>query len=100
MKLKNLPSNNPRTELPSRHFRKLLHTLSSVIRSVGGLGTRRNAPVPDATSAGLHVATAFHGFEHGDFVGVFDIAANRDSHRDAGHFHSGAFELLREIDCR
>ena len=45
----------------------------------------------------LHVAAAFHGLEHGDLVGVFDVAADGDSHGDAGDFHSGALELLRQV---
>ena len=40
--------------------------------------------------AALHVPAAFHGLQHGDFVGVLDVAADRDSHGDAGDFESGA----------
>lgn len=45
----------------------------------------------------LHISTAFHRFQHGDFVGVFDVAADGNAHRDAGNFHPSALELLREI---
>jgi hypothetical protein len=38
----------------------------------------------------LQLAAAFHGFEHRNLVGVFDIAADRDSHRNARHFEPGA----------
>src|SRR5256885_17219185 len=46
----------------------------------------------------LQLATAFHGFQHSDLVGVFDVASYRDSHSDARDLHSGRLELLREIN--
>src|ERR1700690_1711340 len=45
----------------------------------------------------LHIAPAFHRLEHGDFVGVFDIAANGNAHGDARHPQTLAFELLGKI---
>jgi hypothetical protein len=45
----------------------------------------------------LQLAAAFHGLQHRDFVGVFDITADGDAHGDAGDFHADALELLREI---
>lgn len=38
----------------------------------------------------LQLATPFHGFEHGDLVGVLDVAAYRNSHSDARYFEPGA----------
>ena len=32
----------------------------------------------------LHFPPAFHGFQHGDFVGVFDVAVYRNAHSDPG----------------
>ena len=32
----------------------------------------------------LHIPAAFHGFQHGDFVGVLDVAAHWNTHRDTG----------------
>src|SRR5216683_3137891 len=45
----------------------------------------------------LQLSPPFHRLQHGDLVGVFDIAADRDTHRDAGDFHARTFQLLREI---
>src|SRR5260221_5895246 len=45
----------------------------------------------------LHIPAAFHRLQHSDFVGVFDVAAHWNAHRDARNFHADAFELLREI---
>ena len=45
----------------------------------------------------LHIPATFHSFQHGDFVGVFDVATDRDAHSDAGNFHSRALELLRKV---
>ena len=36
----------------------------------------------------LQVAAAFHGFEHGDFVGVLEIGAHRNAHANAGDAHA------------
>src|SRR5208282_4046173 len=41
----------------------------------------------------LHFAAAFHGLQHGDFVGVFDVAADGNSHGDAGHAQSLSLSL-------
>src|SRR5579863_4826742 len=78
-------------ELPPRDpcnapFRKLLHT-----RPEGIWGR-------DAAQAVLHVPPAFHSLEHGDFVGVLDVAADRDSHGNSSDLHSRALQLLREIN--
>lgn len=32
---------------------------------------------------GSDFPAAFHGFQHGDFIGVFDVAADGHAHRDA-----------------
>ena len=45
----------------------------------------------------LQLSPPFHRFQHGDLIGIFDVAADGDTHRDARDFHSGALELLREI---
>jgi hypothetical protein len=42
----------------------------------------------------LHLATAFHGLPHGDFVGEFDVAAYGDAHGDARHLHSQRLQQL------
>ena len=34
------------------------------------------------------IAAAFHGFHHGDFIGVFEVGADGDAHADAGHAHA------------
>ena len=36
---------------------------------------------------------ALHRFQHGDFVGVLDVAPYRNSHCDASYFQSRAPEL-------
>ena len=46
----------------------------------------------------LQLAAAFHGFQHGDLVGVFNVAAYGNSHRDTRDLHACGLELLREID--
>ena len=46
------------------------------------------------TEVFLHIPAAFHGLQHGDFVGVLDVAAHRDAHGDAGDLHPGPLELL------
>ncbi len=67
-----------------------------------------NGAVEAVYSENLHLAAAFHGLEHGDFVGVFDIAADRNSHGDArdakalppelaGEVRSGGFAFDRRI---
>jgi hypothetical protein len=45
----------------------------------------------------LHFPPAFHGLEHGDFVGVFDVAAYRNAHGYAGNAESLPLELLGEV---
>ena len=46
----------------------------------------------------LHIPAAFHRFQHGDLVGVFDVAADWDTHRDPRYLHARSLKLLREID--
>src|SRR5208282_3852 len=41
----------------------------------------------------LHFPAAFHGLQHGDFVGVFDVAAYGNAHGDAGHAQSLSLPL-------
>jgi len=48
----------------------------------------------------LQLATPFHGFEHGDLVGVLDVAAHRNAHRDARYFEPGAPQLPGKIGRR
>ena len=57
--------------------------------------SRKCRRVPEFPS--LHIPAAFHGLEHCDLVGVFDVAANRNAHGDARDFHACPLQLLREI---
>ncbi|SPE30065.1 hypothetical protein SBA2_480006 [Acidobacteriia bacterium SbA2] len=41
----------------------------------------------------LHFPAAFHGLQHGNFVGVFDVAAYGNAHGDAGHAQSLSLPL-------
>jgi len=41
----------------------------------------------------LHFPAAFDGLQHGDFVGVFDVAAYGNAHGDAGHAQSLSLPL-------
>jgi len=58
---------------------------------VGGQLLRKGHCIPnrekwlEAQTEGkrLQVAAAFHSFQHGDFVGVFQIGPNGDAHADA-----------------
>src|SRR5258708_22381425 len=45
----------------------------------------------------LQLSPPLHRLQHGDFVGVLDVAADGDAHGDAGYFHAVALELLGEI---
>ena len=56
--------------------------------------------LPRISRPRLHIAAAFHRFQHGDFVGVLDVAADGNPHGDSGHLHADPLELLREIDGR
>src|SRR5205814_6252162 len=47
--------------------------------------------------ATLQFAASFHGFQHGDLVGILDVAAHRDAHGDSRHLESWTLELLGEI---
>jgi hypothetical protein len=53
---------------------------------------------PHSLAEGLKLATTFHGLQHRNFVRVFDITADGDTHGDARYFYSSSFELLRQID--
>ena len=46
----------------------------------------------------LQIATAFHGFKHGDFVGVLEISADGNTHADARDARAEWLEELGEID--
>src|SRR5947207_12238576 len=48
--------------------------------------------------ATLQFAASFHGFQHGDLVGILDVAAHRNAHGDSRHPESRTLQLLREID--
>ena len=45
---------------------------------------------------GLQLPAPFHGFQHGDLVGIFDVAAGWDAGGDAGDFA----ELERFVERR
>src|SRR6266404_5537687 len=45
----------------------------------------------------LNLPPPFHRLEHGDFVGVLDVAADRDAHRNPRHPQALAPQLLRQI---
>jgi hypothetical protein len=45
----------------------------------------------------LQIAAAFHGFHHGDFVGVFEIGADGNADADARNTNSESLDELREI---
>src|SRR6266849_9699915 len=42
----------------------------------------------------LQVAAAFHGFQHGDLVGVFEVRADGDAHADARDAHAERLQQL------
>src|SRR5579883_904733 len=48
----------------------------------------------------LEVAPAFERLEHGDFVGVFEISADGNTHTDSRYAHAERLEQFREIDGR
>ena len=48
-------------------------------------------------SSTLQLPAPLHRLEHGDLIGVLDVAADRDAHCDPRHFHSGALQLLRKV---
>src|ERR1700674_5199975 len=66
--------------------------LPAVLGSVKELRLR-----PLRTAHELHFPPAFHGFEHGDFVGVFNVAAYRNSHGDPGYAQSLPLQLLGQV---
>jgi hypothetical protein len=46
----------------------------------------------------LQVAAALHGFEHGDFVRVFEVRADRNTHANAGDPHAQRLQQFGKID--
>ena len=46
----------------------------------------------------LKLAAAFHGFHHGDFVGVFEVGADWDAYADAGNAHAQRLQQFRQVD--
>src|SRR6202158_3433399 len=48
----------------------------------------------------LEISSAFHGFHHGDFVGVLEVGADRDTDTDARDADTERFYKLREIHGR
>ena len=46
----------------------------------------------------LEIAAAFHGLEHGDFIGVFEIGTDGNAHADASHANAERLEKLGEVD--
>ena len=46
------------------------------------------------------LSPSFHRLQHRDLIRIFNIAAHRDSHRNARHAHARAFKLLRKISSR
>src|SRR5690349_10953369 len=53
----------------------------------------------EGLSFSLELAPAFHGFEHSDFVSIFDVAAGGETGSDAGDANSEGLDLLREVGC-
>jgi hypothetical protein len=45
----------------------------------------------------LEIAAAFHGLEHGDFVGVFEVRADRDANADAGYADAQRLQQLGHV---
>src|ERR1051326_4263176 len=48
----------------------------------------------------LKLSSAFHRLQHGHFVGIFNIAAGRNTSRDSGDLHARTFQQTCEMDCR
>src|SRR5450755_3738681 len=61
-----------------------------------GGGTETTTP-RNYNSPKLQLPPAFHGFQHGYFVGVFNVAAHGNSHGYASYPKALALELLRQI---
>jgi hypothetical protein len=53
-----------------------------------GCAPRCNGVARYANTMRLEFAAAFHGFHHGDFVGVFEVGADRDAYADARDAYS------------
>ena len=43
----------------------------------------------------LQLPPPFHRLQHGDLIGVLNIASHWDAHRDPCHLHPDALQLLR-----
>src|SRR3974377_1911695 len=43
------------------------------------------------------IAAAFHGFQHSDFVGVFEIGADGDAYAGAGNANAKGLQQFRKI---
>ena len=48
----------------------------------------------------LQIAAAFHGFHHGDFIGVFEVGTDGDANADARHADAEGLDEFREIHGR
>ena len=59
-----------------------------------GLRRRRSCQAQTHT---LQLPPPLHRLEHGDFVGVFDVAADRNPHRDPRHLEPRAPQLPGKI---
>src|SRR5262249_38730090 len=60
-----------------------------------GAKKRKSAGSARPTS---QVPAAFPPLQPFDFIGVFDVASDRNTHRDTSYFHARALQLLRQID--
>src|SRR5208337_4037599 len=78
--------------------RSILRARRTLVKRGTGLGTGVRVGMAAPEKQALHFPPAFHGLEHGDFVGVFEVDAYRNSHGNAGHaqtlFLSLALQLL------
>ena len=58
---------------------------------VGGQFPRKTHFIPNCgkwLGARLQVAAAFHGFEHGDLIGILEVRTNGNADTDAGDPHA------------
>ena len=69
--------------MPALECYKVLHFKALRFKRCTMLSAKPNGS--SGPLAALHFPAAFHGLEHGDFVGVFDVAAYRNAHGDAGY---------------
>src|SRR5260370_27778783 len=75
---------------------KVLHT-SYCTPGIPHLFSSRSISSKPKPGQSLHFPAAFHGLEHGDFVGVFDVAAYWNAHGDTGYAQSLTLQLLGEV---